>query len=58
MTAAIHGTVSAIPAIFTAKSRYGWREPAAQVEIGRIESIPTNEELMEKYERYMETGND
>ncbi len=57
MTAAIHGTVAAIPAIFVAKSRYQWREPAAQVEIGRIESIPTNEELMEKYERYMETEN-
>lgn len=36
MSAAMEGTVAAVPAIFVAKSRYEWREAPAQVEIGRL----------------------
>lgn len=55
MQAALEGVVAAVPAIFTAKARYGWREPAAQVELGRIDPLgpdETNERLLEKYAMY------
>ena len=55
MQAALEGTVAAVPAIFVAKARYQWREPAAQVELGRIDPLgpdETNERLLEKYAMY------
>lgn len=33
MAAALNGTVSAVPAIFTAKARYSWREAPVQIEL-------------------------
>lgn len=36
MQAALEGTVSPVPAIFIAKSRYHWREAPQQIEFGRI----------------------
>lgn len=37
MTAAMQGTVSPVPAIFVAKSRYSWREAPVQIELGKTE---------------------
>ena len=39
MTAALEGAVAAIPAIFTVKARYQWREAPAQLEIGSIKPL-------------------
>jgi hypothetical protein len=56
MAAALEGSVAAVPAIFVTKARYQWREPAAQVELGRIDPLGpevSNEALAAKYEAYM-----
>ena len=37
MAAAMQGSVSPVPAIFTAKARHGWREAPLQVEFGRLD---------------------
>ena len=39
MSAAMEGTISAVPAIFVAKSRYEWRETATRFEIGRLNPL-------------------
>ena len=39
MAAALEGTVAAVPAIFTAKARYSWREAPAQLEVGPINPL-------------------
>lgn len=52
MQAALAGTVSAIPAIFTCKARFGWKEPAARVELGAaspLGDLTPTDELMQKY---------
>ena len=52
MQAALSGTVAAIPAIFTTKARYGWREPSTRIEIGQNSPLgePTSiDDLISKY---------
>ena len=51
MQSALSGTVSAIPAIFTAKARYGWREDDSGFDRS-VEPLPdqaTPEAIAEKY---------
>jgi len=57
MQAAMEGTVAAVPAIFVAKSRYGFREEPTRLEIGRIDSITgsdTQEAAIEIATKYAE----
>ena len=49
MQAALSGNVSAIPAIFTVKARYGWREDQDLPLIEAGEKELTTEEIMERY---------
>ena len=44
MQAAMAGVVAPVPAIFTTKARYGWREPPAQYEIAAKQVGPLGEE--------------
>lgn len=39
MSAAMEGVVAPVPSIFVAKSRYGFREAPAQLEVGRINPL-------------------
>ncbi len=49
MTGALSGAVSAIPAIFTAKSRFGWREDEEPIFKDTTMPEPTPEEIAEKW---------
>ena len=52
MQAALAGTVQPIAAIFTCKARFGWREPAARVELDAaspLGDLTPTDELMQKY---------
>jgi len=50
MQAALSGNVSAIPAIFTAKARYGWKEDEQPVMVEDDTGTLTAREIMEKYQ--------
>lgn len=61
--AAIEGAAAPVPSIFVLKSRYGWREAPAQVEIGRLNQFNgdgrnADEIAAEVARKYAELPND
>ena len=61
MAAAMAGNVREVSAIFTAKSRYQWREAPAQLEIGQLTSVTgadTQEAAAEIAVKYLELPED